>query len=128
MCRTPLTIVFLAAFLSAPLPALAHEVSSTQPPLPVSSIETPVGGLRFETGKPTLPNVALLPTPTVLSQKVASVYRGTDRVVAAQPPGPAPGFFGRGETGWRYLAALLGTLAIIGTIAARRYPAEKPQA
>jgi len=128
MCRAPSTIVFLAALLSVPSSVLAHKDSSKQPPAAVSTNETPVESGRFETGKLALSNAVLLPALTVSSQKVTLAYRGTDRVVAAQLPSPAPGSVGRGDMGWRYIAALLGTLAIIGTIAARRYPAEKPQA
>jgi len=128
MCRAPSTIVFLAALLSVPLSVLAHKDSSKQAPAAVSANGAPVEGGRFETGKPVLSNAVLLPTPTVSSQKSTSAYRGADRIVAAQLPGPAPGPVGRSDVGWRYIAALLGTLAIIGTIAARRYPVEKPQA
>jgi len=128
MCRAPSTIVFLAALLSVPLSVLAHKDSSKQAPSTVFTNEAPVEGGRFETGKPALSNAVLLPVPMVSSQKVASAYRGTDRVVVVQMPGPVSSSVGRGDMGWRYIAALLGTLAIIGTIAARRYPAEKPQA
>jgi hypothetical protein len=49
-------------------------------------------------------------------------------VVTPSASGSSAGFNDRNTSGWRYITALLGTLAIIGTIAVRRYPTGKSQA
>jgi len=62
-----------------------------------------------------------------LSQMSAPPHRDTDRI-APNPPKLSTSPDTQGNSGWRYTAALLGTLAILATIAVRRFKAGTPWA
>lgn len=126
MCRALVTIAFGAAMMAASFSAPAHKTASSQPVESAAKSEALRGsecqsadiGFRSET--------VLVPEKNPAAGQVVSLsYRGTDRlspvpvqtVAAASPVGSHPS--------WRSTTALLSTLALIGTIALRRYKAGK---
>lgn len=129
MCRAPITTVLMAALLGAAQPAPAHKVTaaSALPPAK-ANLDRPVTPDRTGTSRETRSNAVLTSEQNAApSQTVASAYRDIDRMapVRTSPPAnPAP----QEDSDWRYTAAMLGTLAIIATIAVRRRKAGTPWA
>lgn len=127
MCRTLVTIV-LGGALGASFSVSAHTVAPGLPIHPAAAVTAPRGSecqaadQAFKSATVLTP--ALNPVP---GQIVPLAYRGTDRLVsaAAQRSAASPPE-GGSNSAWRSTTAVLSTLALIGTIALRRYRAGKP--
>ena len=129
MCKAPLTTLLMAALLGAASSASAHDVKAASAALPpAANPEKQVITERPGTVKAAQSNAVLLPEQIPApSPMVASAYRDVDRIAPTRP-GASASPDSQKNSGWRYTAALLGTLAIIGTIAVRRRKAEMPWA
>lgn len=127
MCRTLVTIV-LGGALGASFSVPAHTVVSGLPIHPAAAVAAPRGS-ECQAADQTFKSATVL-TPALNSapaQIVPLTYRGPDRLVstAAQHSAASPPE-GTSNSAWRSTTAVLSTLALIGTIALRRYRAGKP--
>lgn len=130
MCRAPFTTVLMAALLGAAFPAATHSrAAASVTPSPSADLQPATLAEPLDTGKAYRSNtVSMSPQDQLPGRLLASAYRDTDRA-APPPPTATTAKLGPGkDAGWRYSAAMLGTLAIIVTIAVRRRKAEKPWA
>ena len=133
MCRAPFSIVFLAALLGASSSAPAHKAAvACMAQAPVASLASLNGPSSLEhlgTDKATRTNTVLTPRQNLASsQIIQSAYQDVDRIAPSPALNPTASQTTQTNSGWRYTAALLGTLAIIGTIAVRRLKPRKPWA
>jgi hypothetical protein len=122
------SLVFMAALLGVPLSVPAHKVvaASSAPPVIAGLVGQP-GLEHLGTEKVVRSNTVLTPQKNAASnQMIPSAYRDVDRMAPSAAPGATA--IAPGNSGWRYTAALLGTLGIIGTIAVRRRKPGKPWA
>lgn len=128
MCRAPFSTVFMAALLGASFSAPAHNsADSSMAPVAVASIHRSSALDHLGTDKASRSNTVLTPRQDpASSQIISSDYLDVVRV--APSPAPNPTATTQIHSGWRYTAALLGTLGIIGTIAVRRRKPGKPRA
>ena len=130
MCRAPFSIVFLAALLGASSSVPAHKVAAAcMAQTPVASLNGPSSLEHLGTDKAARTNTVLTPRQNLASsQIIQSAYRDVDRIAPSPALNPTASQTTQTNSGWRYTAALLGTLAIIGTIAVRRRKPRKPWA
>ena len=130
MCRAPFSIVFLAALLGASSSVPAHKVAAAcMAQTPVASLNGPSSLEHLGTDKAARTNTVLTPRQNLASsQIVQSAYQDVDRIAPSPALNPTASQTTQTNSGWRYTAALLGTLAIIGTIAVRRRKPRKPWA
>lgn len=130
MCRAPFSIVFLAALLGVSSSAPAHKVAAaSMAPPPLASLNGPSSLEHLGTDKVARSNTVLTPRQNpASSQIIPSAYRDVDRMAPSPALDPIANQTAPLNSGWRYTAALLGTLAIIGTIAVRRRKPGKPWA
>jgi len=130
MCRAPFSIVFLAALLGASSSVPAHKVAAAcMAQAPVVSLNGPSSLEHLGTDKAARTNTVLTPRQNLASsQIVQSAYRDVDRIAPSPALNPTTSQTTHTNSGWRYTSALLGTLAIIGTIAVRRRKPRKPWA
>ena len=130
MCRAPFSIVFMAALLGASSSVPAHKVAAaSMAPAAVASLNEPSSLEHLGTDKATRSNTVLTPRQNpAASQIIPSGYRDVDRIAPSPALSSAAGQTTQVNSGWRYTAAVLGTLAIIGTIAVRRRKPGKPWA
>lgn len=128
MCRAPFSIVFMAALLGASSSVPAHKLAAaSMAPAAVASLNAPSGLEHLGTDKASRSNTVLTPRQNpASSQIIPSAYRDVNRI--APSPVLNPTATTQINSGWRYTAALLGTLGIIGTIAVRRRKPGKPWA
>lgn len=128
MCRAPFSIVFMAALLGASFSVPAHKLAAaSMAPAAIVSLNGPSSLEHLGTDKASRSNAVLTPGQNpASSQIISSAYRDVDRI--ASNPALNPTATTRINSGWRYAAALLGTLGIIGTIAIRRRKPGKPWA
>jgi hypothetical protein len=120
----------MAALLGASSAVPAHKVTAaSMTSSPVGSLNEPSNLEHLGSDKVAKKNTVLTPSQKpASSEMIPSAYRDVDRIApnpsldstASQPQ--------EMNSGWRYTAALLGTLAIIGTIAVRRRQSGKPWA
>ena len=130
MCRAPFSIVFLAALLGASSSAPAHKAAvACMAQAPVAGLNGPSSLEHLGTDKATRTNTVLTPRQSLASsQIIQSAYQDVDRIAPSSALNPTASQTTQTNSGWRYTAALLGTLAIIGTIAVRRLKPRKPWA
>lgn len=130
MCSAPFLIIFMAALLSASSSVQAHKVAAASvAPAAVASLNGPSSLEHLGNDKATRSNTVLTPRQNpASSQIIASGYRDVDRIASSPALSSAPSQTTQINSGWRYTAAVLGTLAIIGTIAVRRRKPGKPWA
>ena len=130
MCRALFTIVFMAALFGMSSSAPAHNVPAASRVHPsAASASVASRHEHLGTDKVTRSNTVLLAEQNPASNQItASAYRDMDRIVPDTQRNPAASQPVQDDFGWRYTVALLSTLAIIGTIAARRRKAGKPWA
>ena len=126
MCRVLITIAIGATMMAASFSAPACKVASS---LPVEST-TESGALRgsqclvSDTGFRS--EIMLISEKNPPSGQVVSLtYRGTDRLSPVPVQTAAASSSADSHANWRSTTALLSTLALIGTIALRRYKAGK---
>ena len=124
MCRAPFSIVFMAALLGASSSVPAHKLeAASMAPAAVASLNRPSSLEHLGTDKASRSNTVLSPRQnSASSQIIPSAYQDVNRIA------PNPTASTQINSGWRYTAALLGTLGIIGTIAVRRRKSGKPWA
>ena len=121
MCRALIKIVLGAALVGASLNASAQK---TEPSPPVNS--TVARGILaaadcIPAGMACKSTTLLTPTRAPISGQTDSVsYRGSDRVNPVSVQSPAAVESTDTRFSWRSIAALMSTLALIGTIALRR--------
>ncbi|NDP64969.1 hypothetical protein [Polaromonas sp.] len=120
----------MATLLGASSSVPAHKVAdASMAPSTVASFNRPSSLEHLRTDKAARSNTVLTPRQNPASSPIiSSAYRDQDRTT----PGPATDSAASQTTHvnskWRFLAALLGTLGIIGTIAVRRRKPGKPWA
>ena len=126
MCRAPFSTVFMAALLGASFSVPAHKsADASMAPAAVASVNGPSGIEHLGTDKASRSNTALTPRQNPASSQITlSADLDVDRI--APSPLLNPTATTRTHSGWRYTAALLGTLGIIGTIAIRRRKSGQP--
>ena len=126
MCRAPFSIVFMAALLGVSSSVPAHKLeTASMAPAAVSSLNRPSSLEHLGTDKAFHSNTVLTPTKnSASSQIIPSAYSDVDRIAPNAALNTAATT--QINSGWRYTAALLGTLGIIGTIAVRRRKPGKP--
>ena len=122
MCRAPFSIVFSAVLLGSPLSVPAHKVAAVG--LAPSTVVSDNGlsiTERLDIDKSRKSDAVLTYRENLVSSPIVLSASGdVDRLI------PKPGFntvaiqSSQIDTKWRFIAALLGTMAIIGTIAVRR--------
>lgn len=123
MCRAVFAIVLVVAASSLPVPALSHKVSAaTMVPPSAPGADNAPGRERVVIDKTARSNTVLTPQKHSEAGQVAvSAFRedqpSQGGIARAFAPSTSPG---EPDPGRRYTLALWGTLAIIGTIAARR--------
>ena len=121
MCRALIKIVLGAALVGASLNASAQK---TEPSPPVNSTVargTSAAVGCIPAGTACKSTTLLTPTRAPISGQTDSVsYRGSDRVNPVSVQSPAAVESTDTRFSWRSIAALLSTLALIGTIALRR--------
>ena len=130
MCRAPFSIVFMAALLGMSSSVPAHKTAAaSMAPAAVAGLNGPLVLEHLGTDKAARSNAVLTPKENpASSQIIASAYRDVDRMASSTAPDSTASQTTPIHSGWRYTAALLGTLAIIGTIAVRRRKPGKPWA
>ena len=122
MCRAPFSIVFSAVLMGAAFHARAHESAAVG--LAQSTVVSHNGlsiSKRLDIDKLRKFNAVLTYKENpIQSPIVLSTSGDADRLI------PKPAFntvsidSSQNDSEWRFMAALLGTMAIIGTIAVRR--------
>ena len=121
MCRALIKIVLGAALVGASLNASAQK---TEPSPPVNStVARGTSGTVgcIPAGTACKLTTLLTPTRAPISGQTDSVsYRGSDRVNPVSVQSPAAVESTDTRFNWRSIAALMSTLALIGTIALRR--------
>ncbi|WP_029524316.1 hypothetical protein [Polaromonas glacialis] len=120
----------MAALLGASSSVPAHKVTAaSMAPAAVASLNEASSLEHLGTDKATRSNTVLTPRQNpASSQIISSGYRDVDRIAPSPEFSSAAGQTTQVNSGWRYTAAVLGTLAIIGTIAVRRRKPGKPWA
>ena len=121
--------VLMAALLGAASTAPAHKVTAASAiPPPVANLDRPANPECLGNHKAARSNAVLTPEQNLApSQMSASAYRHGDRMEPNRTmPPTSPAIQVNSE--WRNTAALLGTLAILATIAVRRHKARTPWA
>ena len=120
----------MAALLGASFSVPAHKsADASMAPAAVASVNGPSGIEHLGTDKASRSNTVLTPRQNpASSQIIPSGYRDVDRIAPSPVLSSAAGQSTQVNSGWRYTAALLGTLGIIGTIAVRRRKPGKPWA
>jgi len=128
MCRATFSIVFMATLLGAPFSVPAHKVAAASiAPPPIARLNGQSSLEHLGTDKVARSNTVLTPRKNpASSQIIPSAYRDVDRTAPSSALNPTA--ITPISSGWRYTAALLGTLGIIGTIAVRRRKPGKPWA
>jgi len=122
-------MVLLAALLGVPSFVPAHTMAAAS--MAPSTVASPNGSSSLEhldTNKTARSNTLLTPRRNPASSPmIPSAYRGIDQITPSPAIDPAASQTSTwADSGWRFTAALLGTVAIIGTIAVRRRKPGKP--
>ena len=126
MCRALITIVLGAVMLGASFSAPAHMVTSSLPVKPIAGLDAPPITECLVAGTTSRSTAAPISAQNPVSgQVIPLTYQGTDRVVSVPVQYPVASQSGGNNSSWRSITALLSTLALIGTIALRRYKAGK---
>lgn len=124
MCRALNKIVLAVAMLGASHFASAHQVASTVPVKSAPKAGASSGSecsVADMTGKST---TVLIPAKSSVPAQIVSLsYQGADRIASVPVRHPAASEPGGNNSGWRSTTALLSTLALLGTIAFRRFKA-----
>jgi hypothetical protein len=128
--QSTVSIVFMAALLGASSAVPAHKVAAAgTTSSPVASLNGPSNLEHLGSDKVGKKNTVLTPSQKpASSQMISSAYRDVDRIAPNPSLNSSASQAPEMNSGWRYTAALLGTLAIIGTIAVRRRQSGKPWA
>ncbi len=130
MCRASFSIVFLAVLFGVSSPVRAHKVAAaSMAPSTVANLNGPSSLEHLGTNKVARSNTVLTPKQNSASSPIIpSAYRDVDRITPSPALNPAASQTTQVNSEWRFIAALLGTMAIIGTIAVRRRKPGKPWA
>lgn len=124
MCRALVTIAFGAAMMAASFSAPAHKTASSQPTESTAKSEASSVSECQSADISFRPEIVLVPEKnSALGQVVSLSYRSTDRLSPAPIQPVATALPIGSHSSWRSTTALLSTLALIGTIALRRYKA-----
>lgn len=128
MCRAPFSIVFLAALFGTSLCASAQKLSSdSMAPSSFVSLNASSTFERLSTDKIARPNTLLATRQNPASSPIiASAYKNADHMALSPVSDPDASQTAQDDPEWRFIIALLGTMAIIGTIAVRRRKFGKP--
>lgn len=130
MCRGAFSVVVLVAFFGMSPPVLAHKATASS--MATSPVVTHNRSSRFEdlnTDKTARSKTVLTPGSNPASSPIIpSTYRDMDRATPNAALDTATGQTPRIDSKWRFIASLLGTMAIIVTIAVRRRKPGKPWA
>lgn len=128
MCRAPFSIVFLAVLLGLPLSVPAHKVAAvdrTPSTVAVHNGSSVIEHLDIDrTNKPN--TVLTYKENPVLNPIILSGVRDTDRAISKPASNTPANQSPQIDSEWRFIAALLGTMAIICTIAVRRRKSGEP--
>ncbi|MBG6072386.1 MULTISPECIES: hypothetical protein [unclassified Polaromonas] len=128
MCRAPFSIVFSAVLLGAAFHVSAHE--STAVGLAQSTVGSHNGlpiSERLDIDKVRKSNAVLTYKENPIQSQIALSTSGdVDRLISKPAFNTASIQPYQVDSEWRFIAALLGTMAIIGTIAVRRRKPSEP--
>ena len=126
MCRALVTIAFGAAMMAASFSAPAHKAEFSLPVQSTAKSDVLRGSECHAADNGFRSEAVLIPEKQLASGQVVSLtYRGTDRLSPVPVQSAAASSSVGSHANWRSTAALLSTLALIGTIALRRYKAGK---
>lgn len=130
MCSASFSMVLMATLLGMAPSAPAYKVTTASMILPsVASHNKLSSHQRLGVDTASQSSTVLIPgqNPTS-SQIIPSAYREVKRITSSLPLSPNASPIIQNNSGWRYTAGFLGTLAIIATIGVRRRMTGKPWA
>ena len=130
MCRGPFSVVVFIAFLGGSSFVLANnEAASRSEVSPAVSAKGSSGIDHTNTDKITRATTVLTSGKNSPSDLLLpSAYRDSDRIETKPSADPVASQTPKIDSEWRFLASMLGTLAILVTIAIRRRKPGKPWA
>ena len=128
MCRGPFSVVIFIAFLGVSSSVLANNMAASR--VAASPAVSANGSSSIDntnTDKITRASTVLTSGKNASSNAIiSSAYRDSDRIAPNPSVDPALSQRPKVDSEWRFLASMLGTIAILVTIAIRRRKPGKP--